>query len=320
MIDRASWKNFTVQLGENFCNLQASKDIKHKHLFKTNWTNRAAGRELWNLFLSHIPQENHQFHHCSSCRGFFRRYAGSVWIDNKGRARSVFNLDKMDDKNPELYYNRAIRAVVEHVEKKAIIIGTLQPEVVHVNMDEGGIVYSLGDYTTLSQEKTYQAYNYSQPQHDNIRHHFHLKLFSPEIFSDGIGTNKMTPHQVLMHDLELVERLKEILKLYSQKDIEFSIALLKSDKMLRKFRALDVLTKLSQLFSDLTNVDGDTLEELETCKQNLLHAWAPKFTKFQLYSPAISFMQEVHEGGSLEYLQGYWNNTLSKGEPVMRYY
>lgn len=320
MDNREQWREFTYRLGSNFEELQDSPEIIHKNIFKTNLSNRGSGKELWELFLSHVPLQYHKYHNCNSCRGFFRRYAGSVWIDGHGRARSIFNLNGLDEK-PGLHYNAAIRRVVEHVEKHAKVIGTHIPDKIHTNIDAEGFVVSLGDYTTKSKAPEHQVYNYSQPKHDNQHYHLHLKLKFPglSIYShsgltgSGMSVPDVTPYQAMLHDLENAKRLKEIVKNYEEKIILFSVGLLTSDKMLRKLTALSILSKLLQVVRSLKNPDAHTLEELEAQRENLYLAWACEFLKTELYSPAIKFLQEVKEGGSREYLQGYWNNSLTKG-------
>lgn len=90
--------------------MQARFDRISTPLFRTN-----AGPALFDeAYLPELP--NRQYHTCSACRVFFRRYGHLVTLDKKGKLRSVF----FDANEAPPYYRAAIAAVQKRVERAHI--------------------------------------------------------------------------------------------------------------------------------------------------------------------------------------------------------
>lgn len=100
---------------------------KNTKLFRTDAEN------LFDIYLSNIPEEARQYYNCSACKNFINRYGGIVRIDEKGNKHSViWNLDT----TPE-FFKKSVKAILEKIEKSKVV-GMFIPEEKRLGFDRTG--------------------------------------------------------------------------------------------------------------------------------------------------------------------------------------
>lgn len=92
--DNDGYEIFSESLRETF------RQSYGKPLFITS----ASG--LWDLFLSHIPENGRQHYNCRACKSFVERYGGLVFIKENGRIESAIFPDTKD---APAFFSDAIR-------------------------------------------------------------------------------------------------------------------------------------------------------------------------------------------------------------------
>jgi hypothetical protein len=78
--DGDQYHGFLASLRENFTK---AVDLNHTPLFTTD------AHDLFDLFLSQLPEEAQQHYKCRACKNFVNKYGGLVHIDSKGRKTPV---------------------------------------------------------------------------------------------------------------------------------------------------------------------------------------------------------------------------------------
>lgn len=84
--------------------------VKNTRLFRTH------NEDLWDIFISNLPEDARQHYICNTCHGFVRRYGGLVTINEDGSITSVI-WDP--GSTPELFKN-SVEALKKKVESSKI--------------------------------------------------------------------------------------------------------------------------------------------------------------------------------------------------------
>lgn len=87
----------------------------------------ALKESLFDVFLAHLPEEVRQYHNCSACRHFFKRYGNLVTITPTGEVvPSIWPSYPFSVKVPEIYH-RAIKAIYNKVANGRVVGLFLSP-------------------------------------------------------------------------------------------------------------------------------------------------------------------------------------------------
>ena len=78
---------------------------------------RVSTKNLYDKFLSNLPEESRQHYNCNTCRSFVNKYGTLVYIDDNYERRSaIWDYDK----TPE-FFKPAVKAMIKEVENKSYI-------------------------------------------------------------------------------------------------------------------------------------------------------------------------------------------------------
>lgn len=78
---------------------------------------RVSTKNLYDKFLSNLPEESRQHYNCNACRSFVNKYGTLVYIDDNYERRSaIWDYDK----TPE-FFKPAVKAMIKEVENKSYI-------------------------------------------------------------------------------------------------------------------------------------------------------------------------------------------------------
>lgn len=78
------------------------------------------GDKLWNIYINSFPEEDRQYHNCSACRHFMRRFGGLVHVNPEtGVQKSAVWPNAVDSQEMQ-YYGTAVEALRKIVNKSEI--------------------------------------------------------------------------------------------------------------------------------------------------------------------------------------------------------
>ena len=100
-------------------------------------------KNLYDLFLSHLPAEARQHYNCNACRSFVDHYGGLVRIDGKG------NLHPVMWKYAPVFFDAAVHAIQEKV-TKADVTGMFVTEFKRLGIPKTGIWHHMAVDTPKS--------------------------------------------------------------------------------------------------------------------------------------------------------------------------
>lgn len=167
-------------------------------IFKTN------AEDMWETFISNLPENARQFYNCNACRHFFNRYGGLVTINENGAMSSVLFEVTVD--TPKFFLNAVVEMNKEVLSSK--VIGVFIPE-------QETLGYPVtGEHT-----------------------HFYAKL--PKTIVNRSLTH--TASQVMAEKREEFKMLVNALNLYSLDTVGNAVYLIQSDTLYRSQRFLSKL-------------------------------------------------------------------------------
>lgn len=168
-----------------------------------------SSEDLFDIFLSNLPQEARQHYTCSSCRNFVNRFGGLVSISGSGETTSVF---WEEDDTPKLFAD-AVRAMKEAV---------LQTEVT-------GVFYSGDETLGIPETKGW--------------HHLSVSLPADKVYHSVLKT----AGQQMAEKREDFRLLQAALNEYPLDIVDQAVMLLESESLYRSDRILGVALFLQQL-------------------------------------------------------------------------
>lgn len=206
-----NWEGFLQSIQTQFDNVIFKYGT---NLFKTNMKDIL---NLYNIFLSHLPDDAQQTYNCRACRHFVERYGGLVVIKEDGQLESVvWNADVPD------FFKEAVKAVKNVVESNGV-------NGVFITKDRVLGQPLTGDWS-------------------------HMSLKIPDSM---LTTNRLkTPTQLEAEKSEEFKMLIEAIKMYSLDVVEQAVVLLEADALYRSEKCLGVAKWFRDLLIDIEKVNN----------------------------------------------------------------